>query len=116
MFDLVQFVSLKHCRRNSLMCRAVAIAVVCRPWSAPAPESQIGRMVVADQTLIGQNHQDLAADLFGHRCLRQEQVDVNAPGDQRRVKDNQVRWIETLRSAGDLELQFNTRFFTVTRS
>ncbi|HHP7233134.1 MAG TPA: phosphate ABC transporter permease PstA [Desulfobacterales bacterium] len=39
-------------------------------------------------------------------------VAIDAPEDERRLKDNQLRWIEQLQNAGRLELRFNRTFFT----
>ncbi len=38
-------------------------------------------------------------------------VDVSVPEDQRRLKDDQIRWIEQLRQQGRLDLRFNKVFF-----
>ncbi|USG62955.1 phosphate ABC transporter permease PstA [Sneathiella marina] len=32
--------------------------------------------------------------------------------DDRRVKDNEIKWIDSLEAAGDISTQFNSRFFT----
>ena len=39
-------------------------------------------------------------------------IDRHLPEDDRRVKDNEIRWIETLESQDAVELRFNTAFFT----
>ena len=39
-------------------------------------------------------------------------IDRNAPEAERRVKDNQIAWIESLEAAGRIEKRFNTTFFT----
>jgi phosphate transport system permease protein len=39
-------------------------------------------------------------------------VAVDVPESERRLKDNQLRWIEELQNAGRLELKFNRTFFT----
>ncbi|MEJ2404869.1 MAG: phosphate ABC transporter permease PstA [Candidatus Thiodiazotropha sp.] len=38
--------------------------------------------------------------------------DLNQPESERRVKDNQVSWIQTLEQEGRVEKRFNTTFFT----
>ncbi len=75
-------------------------------------ESQVGRMVAADPTLIGQKITIWLPTASDIDVFVKKQVDTTAPEEQRRVKDNQVRWIDTLKASGDLELRFNTRFFT----
>ena len=39
-------------------------------------------------------------------------IDRAAPESERRVKDNQIGWVETLEEAGRIEKRFNTAFFT----
>ena len=39
-------------------------------------------------------------------------IDRAAPESERRVKDNQLGWVETLEAAGRIEKRFNTAFFT----
>ena len=39
-------------------------------------------------------------------------IDRDAPESERRVKDNQLGWVETLEAAGRIEKRFNTTFFT----
>lgn len=75
-------------------------------------EPQVGRMIVADPALIGQKVTVWLPATSDIDVFVKRQVDTAAPEDERRVKDNQVRWIQALQAAGDLELQFNTRFFT----
>ncbi len=75
-------------------------------------ESQIGRMVVQNPALIGQKVSMWLPTSSDIDMFVKKQVDTDAPEDERRVKDNQVGWINALKASGDLELQFNTRFFT----
>lgn len=44
--------------------------------------------------------------------LMKNKIDRNAPEENRRLQDNQLAWIDTLRSQGRLEKHFNTTFFT----
>jgi len=39
-------------------------------------------------------------------------IDRNLPEDLRRVKDNQIKWIDSLEERGVIDVQFNTNFFT----
>src|SRR5690606_2271465 len=73
---------------------------------------QLANMVAADPGLIGTRTQVWLPASSDIDMFVKEQVDTKAPEDERRVKDNQVRWLESLKASGDLELQFNTRFFT----
>lgn len=39
-------------------------------------------------------------------------IDRNLPEDLRRIKDNQIKWIDSLEERGVIDVQFNTNFFT----
>lgn len=39
-------------------------------------------------------------------------ISEKVPETERRIKDNEIGWVKALQATGDLELQFNTRFFT----
>lgn len=39
-------------------------------------------------------------------------IDRNSPESDRRIKDNQLKWIDQLNDSGKLERRFNTTFFT----
>lgn len=69
-------------------------------------------MVAADPALIGQTISIWLPTSSDIDMFVKQQVDTTAPEDERRVKDSQVRWLDSLKASGDLELQFNTRFFT----
>ncbi len=73
---------------------------------------QLARMVADDPGLIGSTAEVWLPAASDIDMFVKEQVDIRASEDQRRVKDNQVRWLDSLKASGDLELQFNTRFFT----
>lgn len=75
-------------------------------------ESQLGRMVVAEPGLIGTKRQVWLPTSSDVDVFVKGQVDTGAAEGERKIKDSQVKWIEVLRASGDLELQFNTRFFT----
>jgi phosphate transport system permease protein len=75
-------------------------------------EPQVGRMVAADPGLIGQSLSIWLPTSSDIDMFVKKQVDTTAPEEQRRVNDAQVRWIDNLKASGDLELRFNTRFFT----
>jgi phosphate transport system permease protein len=75
-------------------------------------EPQLARMVAKNPALIGTRAEVWLPASSDIDMFVKEQVDTKAPEEERRVKDNQVRWIDALKADGDLELQFNTRFFT----
>ncbi len=69
-------------------------------------------MVLADPSLIGQTKTLwLVADdeidmlIKGH-------IDRHAPEDERRIKDVQLGWVDTLTKEGSIETRFNGHFFT----
>lgn len=75
-------------------------------------EPQLARMVAENPALIGTRAEVWLPASSDIDMFVKEQVDTKAPEEERRVKDNRVRWIDALKADGDLELQFNTRFFT----
>ena len=79
---------------------------------SPGGDWQLARMVADDPGLIGTRADVWLPASSDIDMFVKEQVDTKAPEGERRVKDNQVRWIEALRADGDLELRFNSRFFT----
>ena len=69
-------------------------------------------MIASDPALIGQTIEFFAladdeVDLYakGH-------IDPALPEDNRRLKDNQLQWLETLTAQGRVEKHFNRAFFT----
>ena len=79
---------------------------------SPGGDWQLARMVADNPGLIGTRAEVWLPASSDIDMFVKEQVDTKAPEDERRIKDNQVRWLESLKASGDLELQFNTRFFT----
>lgn len=70
------------------------------------------RMVRADPGLIGQRRVvTLLAGTEVDQVIKGH-IDKAGPEDGRRVKDNQIAWIETLQADGALTLAFNTTLFT----
>ncbi len=68
--------------------------------------------VMADPALIGQTvnvwlpvGDDTSGYLRGH-------IDTTLPEKKRRFKDNQIAWVEELRSNGQIETRFNSTFFS----
>jgi phosphate transport system permease protein len=73
---------------------------------------EVRKKIEADPSLIGQSVSlwvlaDDEVDMFlkGH-------IDRELAEDERRVKDNQIGWIDTMEERGLLETRFNTTFFT----
>jgi len=79
--------------------------------SAGAPFA-LADMVAADPSLIGETVEiwlptDDEVDMFN-----KGKIDRSVPEKRRRVKDNQIVWIDQLNEQGRLQKQFNTTFFT----
>jgi len=73
---------------------------------------ELYQMVLADPALIGQT---VAVSLTASADIdifNKGGIDINLPESDRRVKDKEIRWLETLRTAGAVSIDFNTRFFT----
>ena len=69
-------------------------------------------MVLADPALIGSTRavwlladDDVDMLIKGH-------IEREVPEDERRIKDNQLAWIDKLSELGQIEKRFNTTFFT----
>lgn len=79
---------------------------------SPGAEYQLRAMLEEDPELLGQTKKvwvladdDVDAFMKGH-------IDRNLPEDDRRVKDTQIEWIDSMVEAGELKKVFNTVFFT----
>ena len=68
--------------------------------------------VLADPGLIGETRRVWAPADDDVDMLVKGHIDRNAPEAERRVKDDQIAWIERLERAGRIEKRFNTAFFT----
>jgi phosphate transport system permease protein len=75
-------------------------------------ESHLGRMVVADPGLIGTKQKIWLPTSSDVDVFVKGQVDTGGAEGERKIKDSQVRWINALKASSDLDLRFNTRFFT----
>jgi len=69
-------------------------------------------MVLDDPKLVGTTQKvwlpasgDIDVFVKGH-------ISADVPESERRIKDIEIDWVKTIQDRGDLELQFNTRFFT----
>ncbi len=75
-------------------------------------EVQLARMVADDPSLLGQTRKVWLPAHSNVDVFVKGQVYTTAAEADRRIKDNQLGWINALKATGDLELRFNTRFFT----
>lgn len=79
-------------------------------------EVQLARMVAADPSLLGQSRKVWLPAHSNVDVFVKGQVDTGGAEADRRIKDNQLAWINALKASGDLEMRFNTRFFTAADS
>ena len=73
---------------------------------------ELYQMVQADPSLIGQTKAvwiSAAADID---VLQKGGIDTTLPQNQRRVKDKELRWVESLKTTDAIQAVFNTRLFT----
>ena len=79
---------------------------------SPSAAFALARMAADDPSIVGTTRQvwlpasgDIDVFVKGH-------VSEKVPESQRRIKDAEIRWVKALQASGDLELTFNTGFFT----
>ncbi len=79
---------------------------------SPGAEYQLRKMLAEQPELLGQTQKvwlladdDVDAFMKGH-------IDRDLPEDHRRVKDQKIQWIDNLVQHDELDLAFNTVFFT----
>ncbi len=70
------------------------------------------RMVQSNPSLIGTSQKIWLIAGSDVDMYRKGFIDRTLPEEVRRVKDNQLRWLDMLNAQGALSLKFNTRFFT----
>ena len=68
--------------------------------------------LLADPGLVGRTERIWVPADDDIDMLVKGHIDRAAPESERRVKDNQIEWVETLEEAGRIEKRFNTTFFT----
>ena len=73
---------------------------------------QLRDMVMADPSLIGTTQQVWVPADDDLDTLMKGRMDRTLPEDARRIKDNQLVWIDALIERGAVEKRFNTTFFT----
>lgn len=69
-------------------------------------------LVLDDPSVIGTTREVWVAADDDVDMLLKGYLSVDLPEDERRLNDRQLAWLDQLRDAGDLKLQFNTAFFT----
>jgi phosphate transport system permease protein len=73
---------------------------------------QLRQQVMDDPTLIGKRESVWVAADDDVDMLIKGHIDLKLPESDRRIKDNQLAWIDKLREEGRIEKRFNTTFFT----
>ena len=73
---------------------------------------QLREMVLADSTLIGSKQEVWVPADDDVDMLMKDRIDREAPESDRRLKDNQLAWIEQLIDSGRIEKRFNSFLFT----
>lgn len=72
----------------------------------------IRERLLADPGLVGRTERIRVPADDDIDMLVKGHIDRQVPEAERRVKDNQIGWVETLEEAGRIERRFNTAFFT----
>jgi phosphate transport system permease protein len=73
---------------------------------------ELYQIVLANPSLIGQTVTLPLTASSDIDTFNKGGIDISLPESERRVKDKEIRWLETLRTTGAVSLDFNTRFFT----
>jgi phosphate transport system permease protein len=73
---------------------------------------QIRERVMQDPSVIGQRESIWVPADDDVDMLIKGHIDLNLPESDRRIKDDQLSWIQALQQDGRIEKRFNTTFFT----
>jgi phosphate transport system permease protein len=73
---------------------------------------QLRDMVMQDPSLIGTQQSVWVVADDDVDMLIKGHIDLNVPESDRRIKNNQLAWIQTLQAEDRIEKRFNTTFFT----
>jgi phosphate transport system permease protein len=73
---------------------------------------QLQKKVLEDPNLIGQTLSVSVPADDDVDMLMKGRIDRELPEDERRIKDNQIEWIDRLNEEGRISKKFNTTFFT----
>jgi phosphate transport system permease protein len=71
------------------------------------------QMVLDDPSIIGTKQKVWLTASDDIDVLVKGQIDITVPEHDRRIKDNEIKWIDTLKAEGRVEKQSNWRFFGV---
>lgn len=70
------------------------------------------KIVEANPKIIGSRQKVWVPAASDVDMLMKDKIDRNSAEENRRLKDNQLAWLDTLKNQGRLEKQFNQTFFT----
>jgi phosphate transport system permease protein len=73
---------------------------------------QLQHMVMTDPSLIGTERPAWFKTSDDADMFAKGQVDRSLPEGDRRVKNDEIAWLDALEARGDLSVRFNTTFFT----
>ena len=69
-------------------------------------------MILANPDLIGTNRRVWVKSSDDADSFIQGDIPRDVPEADRRIKDNEIAWLDALSASGDLEVRFNATFFT----
>lgn len=72
----------------------------------------LAQMVADDPSLVGTTQRIWLPATGDIDVFVKGNISEKVPETERRIKDNEIGWVKALQATGDLELKFNTRFFT----
>lgn len=72
----------------------------------------LAQMVADDPAIVGTTQRIWLPATGDIDVFVKGNISEKVPEAERRIKDNEIGWVKALQSTGDLELKFNTRFFT----
>jgi phosphate transport system permease protein len=79
---------------------------------SPSAVFDLADMVAGDPSIVGATQRIWLPAAGDIDVYVKGQISADVPESERRIKDNEIGWVKELQAAGDLELKFNTRFFT----
>lgn len=79
---------------------------------SPGAAFQLQNLVEKDPAIIGSRQSLWVPANDDVDMLMKGHIDRNVPQDERRIKDNQLVWIDALAAEDRIEKRFNTKFFT----
>jgi phosphate transport system permease protein len=79
---------------------------------SPSAGFELAETVADDPSLVGTTQQIWLPAAGDTDVFVKGHISEDVPESQRRIKDDEIRWVKALQASGDLELKFNTAFFT----